>query len=66
MSKRIHLIGMITIILYFLSVGSFLISRTDMALTIWELMTVISGPVVLFMGYGFGLMILCMIRLCKE
>ena len=49
MSKRIHLIGIIAIILYFLSVGAFLISQTDMALTIWELMTVISGPIVLFM-----------------
>ena len=48
MSKRIHLIGIIAIILYFLSVGYFLISKTDVALTIWELMTVISGPVVLF------------------
>lgn len=48
MSKRIHLIGIIAIILYFLSVGFFLISKTDVALTIWELMTVISGPVVLF------------------
>ncbi len=47
MSKRIHLIGIITIILYFISVGSFLISKADIALTIWELMTVISGPIVL-------------------
>ena len=48
MSKRIHLIGITAVTLYFLSVGSFLISRTDIALTIWELMTVISGPIVLF------------------
>lgn len=48
MSKRIPLIGIITVILYFLSVGYFLISKTDIALTIWELMTVISGPIVLF------------------
>ena len=47
MSKRIHLIGIIAVIIYFLSVGSFLISQTDIALTIWELMTVISGPIVL-------------------
>jgi hypothetical protein len=40
MSKRIHIIGIIAIILYFLSVGYFLISKTDVALTIWELMTV--------------------------
>ena len=47
MSKRIHLIGITAVILYFLSVGSFLISHADIALTIWELMTVISGPIVL-------------------
>ena len=47
MSKKIHLIGIIAVILYFLSVGSFLISQTGIALTIWELMTVISGPIVL-------------------
>lgn len=48
MSKRIHLIGMIDVILYFISVVSFLITKSDIALTIWELMTVISGPIVLF------------------
>lgn len=48
MSKRIHLVGIIAVILYFMAVGSFLISQTDIALTIWELMTVISGPIVLF------------------
>lgn len=47
MSKRIHLVGIIAIILYFLSVGSFLISHAEIALTIWELMTVVSGPIVL-------------------
>ena len=47
MSKRIHLIGITAVILYFLSVGSFLIGHADIALTIWELMTVISGPIVL-------------------
>ena len=47
MGKKIHLIGIIAVILYFLSVGSFLISRAGIALTIWELMTVISGPIVL-------------------
>ncbi|MBR6080988.1 MAG: hypothetical protein IKP60_12635 [Treponema sp.] len=47
MGKRIHLIGIIDIVLYFISVGAFLISKADIALTIWELMTVISGPIVL-------------------
>ncbi|MCR5824107.1 MAG: hypothetical protein K6G60_06735 [Lachnospiraceae bacterium] len=46
MSKRIHLIGMIDEILYFLAVAFFLVSRTETALTIWELMTVVSGPIV--------------------
>ncbi len=41
------MIGIIAVILYFMSVGFFLISRADIALTIWELMTVISGPIVL-------------------
>ncbi len=53
MSKRIHLIGIIAVIIYFLSVGSFLISQTDIALTIWELMTVISGPIVLLVLLEF-------------
>ena len=48
MSKKIHLTGIIDVIVYFISVGVFLISKTDIALTIWELMTVISGPIVLF------------------
>ena len=47
MSKRIPLIGIITVIVYFISVAAFLITKADAALTIWELMTVISGPVVL-------------------
>ena len=47
MGKRIHLIGIIDIVLYFISVGAFLISKADKALTSWELMTVISGPIVL-------------------
>jgi hypothetical protein len=47
MNKRIHSIGIITVIVYFISVAAFLIAKADAALTIWELMTVISGPVVL-------------------
>lgn len=47
MGKKIHLIGIIDVMLYFVSVGAFLITKTDVALTIWELMTVISGPIVL-------------------
>ena len=47
MGKRIHLIGIIAVMIYFMSVGAFLISKADIALTIWELMTVISGSIVL-------------------
>ena len=54
MSKRIPLIGMITVIVYFFSVGAFLISKADIALTIWELMTVVSGPVVFLVLLEFS------------
>ena len=47
MNKRIPVTGIIVVILYFLSVGAFLISKTELALTVWELMTIVSGPVVL-------------------
>ena len=47
MNKRIPVTGIIAVILYFLSVGAFLISKTELALTVWELMTIVSGPVVL-------------------
>ena len=48
MTKKIFAIGIITCILYFISVGLFLITKTEIALTIWELMTVISAPILLF------------------
>ena len=48
MTKKIFAIGIITCISYFISVGLFLITKTEIALTIWELMTVLSAPVVLF------------------
>lgn len=48
MTKKIFVIGIITCILYFVSVGLFLITKTEIALTIWELMTILSAPVVLF------------------
>ncbi len=47
MNRKILKTGITAVALYFLSVGAFLISKTEAALTIWELMTVISGPVVL-------------------
>lgn len=48
MTKKISVIGILTGILYFISLGLFLITKTEVALTIWELMTVFSAPVVLF------------------
>ena len=47
MSKKIFIIGIIDCILYFISVGLFLVIKTETSLTIWELMTVFSGPIVL-------------------
>ncbi len=46
--KKIFVTGIITSVLYFVSVGLFLITKTQIALTVWELMTVFSAPVVLF------------------
>ncbi len=48
MTKKISIIGIATGILYFVSVGLFLITKTEIALTVWELMTIVSAPVVLF------------------
>ena len=47
MTKKVSLAGIITCVLYFLSMGLFVVTHTDISLTIWELMTVISGPAVL-------------------
>lgn len=48
MTNKISIIGIITCVLYFLSVGLFLITKSEAALTTWELMTIFSAPVVLF------------------
>ncbi len=48
MVKKISIIGIVTCILYFVSVCVFLITKTEIALTAWELMTILSAPVVLF------------------
>ena len=45
MTKKIAIIGVFTCILYFISVGLFLITKEEAALTIWELMTFLSAPV---------------------
>lgn len=48
MVKKISIIGIAACILYFVSVCVFLITKTEIALTAWELMTILSAPVVLF------------------
>lgn len=48
MRKKIFVTGIITAVLYFLSMSLFLVTKTEMALTIWEVMTVFSAPIVLF------------------
>ena len=48
MTKKISIIGIVTCILYFVSVGVFLITKTEISLTVWELMTILSAPVVLW------------------
>lgn len=47
MIKRFSLVGIFTGLLYFVSVAIFLITKTETALTCWELLTVISAPVVM-------------------
>ncbi len=48
MEKRIPFIGIISCLLYFISVTLFLITKTEIALTIWEICTIIGAPIILF------------------
>ena len=45
MVKKIAYIGIASCILYFISVGAFLITHTEIALTIWESMTIFGAIV---------------------
>lgn len=54
MTYIISVTGIITCVLYFLSVGSFLVTKSEAALTVWELMTVFSAPAVLFVLLELG------------
>ena len=45
MTKKIAIIGVFTCILYFISVGLFLLTKEEAALTTWELMTCLSAPI---------------------
>jgi uncharacterized protein (DUF983 family) len=48
MEKKIPQIGIVTCIIYFIAVTLFLITKTGIALTIWEILTIIGAPVILF------------------
>lgn len=48
MEKKIPHIGIVTCILYFIAVTLFLITKTGTVLTIWEILTIIGAPVILF------------------
>lgn len=54
MGKKISIIGILTVILYFISVSGFLLTHTEVALTVWEMMTIISGPVVFMVLLEFS------------
>ena len=45
MNKMVALTGIVSCILYFISVGAFLITHTEVALTIWESMTIFGAIV---------------------
>lgn len=48
MEKKAPHIGIVTCILYFIAVMLFLITKTETALIIWETLTIIGAPVILF------------------
>ena len=54
MKNKIPLIGIANVVLYFLSVVLYLILKTETALTLWELMTVLSGPLMLIVLLELG------------
>ena len=47
-AKQIYIITIADAVLYLFSVLLFLITKTDLALTIWEMLTIVSGPILLF------------------
>lgn len=48
MKKTVFHIGLIACIIYFLAVGLFLMTKTEFALTLWEMFTIIGAFVILF------------------
>lgn len=47
MAKKIPEIGIATCVLYFMAVTLFLVTKTEIALTIWELFTMLGAPILL-------------------
>ncbi len=47
-TKKIYIITIADVVLYLFSVAMFLITKTETALTIWEMLTIVSGPILLF------------------
>ena len=47
-TKQIYILTIADAVLYFFSVLLFLITKTELALTIWEMLTIVSGPILLF------------------
>lgn len=45
--KKNPQIGIITCILYFIAVSGFLITKSEIALTIWEIFTIIGAPIIM-------------------
>lgn len=46
-SKKVAMIGIVGVTLYFLSVVFFLITKLEWALTVWEIMTVLGAIIIL-------------------
>ena len=65
MTKKISVIGIATDFLYFVSVGLFLVTQTEIALSVWELMTILSAPVVLFVLLELSTL-LSVTSICKK
>ncbi len=65
MTNKISVTGIITCVLYFLSVGLFLVTKSEAALTVWELMTVLSAPAVLFVLLELSNLLL-ITSICKK
>jgi len=54
MEKKVSYLGIVTCILYFIAVMLFLITKTEIALTLWETLTIIGAPVILFVLIGLA------------